>query len=93
MSKPRITSSILSLIKQKSDAFQLYRRELVTMRENNLIKNKINSVIRSLKRQYSKFMIIKFKNDMQKTWSTMKSVLLSSQNKKKNIEYILFKNV
>ena len=67
MSKPWITSSILSLIKQKSDAFQLYRRGLITMRENNVIKNKINSAIRSSKQQYFKFKLIKFKNDMQKT--------------------------
>ena len=92
MSKPWITSNILSLIKQKSDAFQLYRRGLITMRENNLLKNKITSAIRSSKRPYYKFKFIKFKNDMQKTWSNIKSVHQSSQNSN-IIKAILFYNV
>ena len=40
MSKPWITSSSFSLIKQKSNTFQQYRRGLITMRENNLLKIK-----------------------------------------------------
>ena len=35
MSKPCITPDILSLMKQKSNAFQLYRRGVTFMRENN----------------------------------------------------------
>ena len=42
MSKPWITPNILSLIKQKSNAFQLYRTGIISMRDNNLIKNKTN---------------------------------------------------
>ena len=89
---PWITSNILSQIKQKSNAFQLYRKGLITIREKNLLKNKITSVIRSSKRQYYKFKFIKFKNDMQKTWSNIKSVLHSSQNSN-TTKVVLFNNV
>ena len=92
MSKPWITPNILSLIKQKSNAFQLYRRGIISMRENNLIKNKITSAIRISKRQPYKNTFNKFKNNMHKTWSTIKSVLQSSQNKN-TIKAILFNNV
>ena len=40
MSKPRFTLNILTLIKQKSNAFKLYRRGILSMRENNLIIKK-----------------------------------------------------
>ena len=61
-------------------------------KKNNLLKNKINSAIRSSKRQYYKFKFKKFKNDIQKTWSTTKTVLYSSQNSN-TITAILFNNV
>ena len=38
LSKPWIASAILNLIKQKSNAFLLYRRGLISVRQNNLKK-------------------------------------------------------
>ena len=86
------TPALLNLIKQKSDSFQLYRRGLISVRQNNLIKNKITSAIRNSKRDYYRNTFQKFRNNMHKTWSTISSVLQTSQNKN-TIKAILFNNV
>ena len=91
LSKPWITPAILKLIKPKSDVFQQYQRGLISVRQNNLIKNKITSAIRIYKRDSYRNSFRKFRNNMHKTWSTITSVLRTSHNKK-TIKAILSNN-
>ena len=59
------------------------------MGENNLIKK--TTAIRTSKRQYYQSTFFKFKYNTHRTWSTIKSVLPSSQNKN-TIKATLFNN-
>ena len=89
LSKPWITPTIWNLIKQKSNAFQLYRRGLISVWQNNLIK-KITSAIYNSKREYYRKTFQKFRINMHETWSTVTSMLQTSQNK--NITKAIFFN-
>ena len=74
MSNPFSTPNILCPINKKSNAFQLYRRAEISMKENNLIQ-KQPPLFAFLSDIIIKKTFIQFKYNMQKTWSTIKIVL------------------
>ena len=82
----------LNLIKLKSQYFKSYRRRLISVDENNYPKNKIEMKIRKAKKCYYFRMFDNFKSDLRKTWDTIKSILVVSNNKN-TIKCILFNNV
>ena len=92
LSKPWMNNYLLNLIKLKSEYFKSYRRGLISVDENNRLKNKITMEIRKAKKNYYYKMFDKFKSDLRKTWDTIKSILDVSNNKN-TIRCILFNNV
>ena len=83
---------LLNLIKLKSQYFKSYRRGLISVDENNYLKNKITMKIRKAKKFYYFRMFHKFKSELRKTWDTIKSILDLSTNKN-TIKCIMFFNV
>ena len=92
--KPWITSEIKESIKKRQNNYLLYRRNLMSKREYNAYRNKVNDDIRSSKRNYFHRLFHNIKNDVKKTWSTINNVLCGSSRKSKfEIKSIVFNNI
>ena len=57
---PWFTSSLKKLIDAKSKYFQLLRLNVITVQENNLFRNKVNSLIRKQKFKFRKELFYKY---------------------------------
>ena len=79
--KPWITSEIKESIKKRQNIYLLYRRNLMSKREYNAYRNKVNDQIRSSKRNYFHCLFYNMKNYIKKTWSTINNVLCGSFRK------------
>ena len=89
---PWFTSSLKKLIDAKSKYFQLLRLNVITVQENNLFRNKVNSLIRKQKFKFRKELFYKYKGNLMKTWKLINFTL--SRNLKPNkIKEILLNDV
>ena len=70
ISKPWFSAKIFNLVKLKSRNFRLYRLGLISREENNIVKNRLNSIIRSEKRRYFHKVFSDSVSNMKKTWKT-----------------------
>ena len=92
---PWVTPKIRKLLQLKSEIFKLYKNHIINKETNNKIKNKIKSIVDQSKLIYYKQRFLKNKNNINKTWRTIKELLVSNTNKNSckkiisdNIEYI-----
>ena len=76
--KPWLSSGILRSIKTKSEYLKLYKRGVISCRDNKAYRNVLNKVIKEAKRQYydSYFSINKF--NAKKTWEGLKKLMEKS---------------
>ena len=72
---PWITSEILNLIKYKNLFFKLFIQGAISKEENNLLKNKINRVIKKAKLDYYKNSFARSMKDIKKTWKLLKNLI------------------
>ena len=92
VAKPWLTNGIYNLIQLKSEYFLKFRRGLITSQQNKNLKNKINSTVRTSKRNYYIHVFHKFRNDIKNTWKAINSIL-SSSNSPRTIKSILCNNI
>ena len=90
--KPWLNSDIYNLVKLKSEFFSLSRSGLVTPLENNVIKNRLNSKIRSVKRNYFNKLFSDCVGNMRKTWINI-NYLISRTTNRKTIKSIIVNNI
>ena len=79
---PWMTDNISRLIKYKSQYFNLLRMNIITMEENRIFRNKVNSIIRKAKNSYYRNKFNSCQSDIKKTWSLINDIL--SPNRKKS---------
>ena len=82
-----LTPATMRKIKLKSHYFQLLKEGLITKQENNSLKNRLNKDIKRDKRKHYHNLFENAKNDMRKSWNTIKS-LLGTNIKKCDAELI-----
>ena len=79
-SKPWITSTLLDLIKKKSNYYKLYKLGYISKEVNNSFKNKVNKEVDKAKNSYYLNCFKNAKNDMKKSWELI-HFLAGYQNK------------
>ena len=91
-SNPWFTSGLKKLVSAKSKYFQLLRLKVISVQENNLFRNKVNSIIHKQKIKYRKDLFKKYKDNLTKSWKLIN--LTFSRNPKPNaIKEILSNDV
>ena len=75
LQKPWISSELISLIKQKSEYYKLYRLDLISRQTNNRFKNMVNDRIRSVKRSYYISVFNSHENDIKNTWKVINALM------------------
>ena len=88
---PWITEPIRKLILAKSQYFQLYKLSLVSLDENKIFRNKVNSIIRKHKTKFYADLFENSKNDLKNTWKIINN-LISKTKKTKEISRIVCSN-
>ena len=78
---PWMNRNILKLIKLKSLYFILMKSGVVSVRENNSFKNKINSIVKKAKDNYYRELFEKCRGDLKKTWSNINNLISPNRNK------------
>ena len=71
---PWVTPEISKLLEYKNTLFNLLRREVISIEENNVFKNKVQRVLRKSKENYYKTSFARAKGDLKKTWELIKSL-------------------
>ena len=85
--KPWISKEIKNLINLKSYYFKLLRKNLITKRTNNNLKNKVNRIVRNAKTQYYTHTFNSSKRNPRKTWEMLNG-LMGQVSPKTHIENI-----
>ena len=80
--KPWISSAILQSIKNKAKYFKLCKLGIISNELNRVYRNKLNSVIRLAKQTYFKKMFSDYRDDIRKTWKTIRVLLTNSANRR-----------
>ena len=88
---PWLNSNLLKLIKSKSQYFHLFKIGVVSRAENNAFKNKVKLIIKKAKLNFYRNLFQKYKNNLKKTWDTMKS-LISNKIENNSIKSIVATN-
>lgn len=82
LEKPWLTPDIKLLINKKSEYFQLFRHNIVTLEENNRFKNRINAKIKKAKFDYYKNSFDCANKNSKATWSLLSSLISGNLNRK-----------
>ena len=93
LSNPWITSRIRQLIKIKSNYFQSFKMGVITKSENNSFKNKVKCLIDKTKVSYYKNVFQSNKNDIKKTWTTIRSLISKNYKQNTSIKKIIHENI
>ena len=72
---PWMNENILKLINFKSEYYRLLRIGVVSNSENNLFKNKVNSIVKKAKKNYHKELFEKCRSNLRKTWSNINKII------------------
>ena len=86
ISNPWLTSSIKSLINQKSNYFKMYRMGIISKQTNNQMKNKINKEVNKAKSSYYLNVFNTARNDIRKSWEVIRNITGNSKNKEQIIK-------
>ena len=78
---PWMTKQLRRLVSAKSQYFAWYRDGFVTKVENNIFKNKVNSIIKSAKVNYHKNLFDRNRSNLRATWYHIKNFTSCGQNK------------
>ena len=81
VNNPWLTSSIKSLINQKSNYFKMYRMGIISKQTNNQMKNKINKEVNKAKSSYYLNVFNTARNDICKSWEVIRNITGNSKNK------------
>ena len=92
LNKPWLNREILNLTKAKSHYFKLLKNNLISLADNNMMKNRVNYAIRKAKSDYLKHKFNQYRTDVRKTWYLIRDLLGVVRNKN-IIKTILFNNV
>ena len=87
-SKPWLTQNLKKLIDKKSLSYKKLRLGLITKEENNLVRNEVNSAVRTGKSKHYFQLFENARRDMRKGWQLTRR-LLGLNIKKTNIEKII----
>ena len=88
LSNPWLTPNLLMMIKTKSNYFKLLKNNLISQRENNVYRNKVNREVREAKRQYLTHKFHSLKNDLRKSWKLISNLSGFGKRKFEQIELI-----
>ena len=92
--KPWINNHVKQSIRNKESLYKLYLRKLISLREYNVMKNRVTNIIRQAKRKYYEDLFEALKTNMKKTWSTINNIMSPQINKNKSlIKNIIFNDV
>ena len=78
---PWLNSRIQDLIRAKSAYYKMFKRGIVSGAENNSFKNRVKAIIRSEKIKYFRNLFNRNRNNIAKTWSTIR-YLVSDKSRK-----------
>ena len=76
-----MTKSLRRLVSAKSQYFAWYREGFVSKVENNIFKNKVNTIIKSSKVNYHKNLFDRNRSNLRATWYHIKSFTSNGQIK------------
>ena len=82
-----------NLIRAKSLFFELYKSGLVTKTENNFFKNRVKYILDCERKAYYSNLFIKFKQNLSKTWSLIRSLTSGNLDKNRSISKIIAENI
>lgn len=86
---PWLNSRIQDLIRAKSAYYKMFKRGIVSGAENNSFKNRVKAIIRSEKIKYFRNLFNRNRNNIARTWSTIR-YLVSNKSSKNNPSKILY---
>ena len=92
-SNPWINNSLHKLLKSKSDYFRLFKLGAVTKIENNIYRNKVQSIVKQAKTLYYKKLFNLNKCNTSNTWKVIKSLIASDSVGKLSIKKIVYENI
>lgn len=92
LSKPWLTKSILTKVREKSNKYKQYKLGLIDSVANNSYRNYVNGLIRMSKQNYFKRSFDNCRNDIKRTWSLIKK-LLNQNTSKRSIKSLLVDGV
>ena len=81
LENPWITGDIMQLIRIKSDYFKMEKNGIITKRENNRMKNKLNKAISKAKKLYYQNSFENARSNMKKSWRIIRSLTGSKSSK------------
>ena len=87
LKNPWITDSTLQKIRKKSENYRLLKIGLMSLVDHNREKNRLNKEIKRDKNIYFQNLFNNIRNDMKKSWKTLRSIL-GVKNKKEGISQI-----
>ena len=93
LDNPWLTQRIHKLLKLKSSYFKLLKLGLITKVENNRFKNRVKSIVDKSKKIYYKNMFHINRNNIIKTWSTIKLILSKNPSRREPIKKIIYDNI
>ena len=93
LDNPWLTQRIHKLVKIKSSYFKLFKLGLITKEENNRFKNRVKSIVDQSKIDYYKNMFHINRNNIVKTWSTIKLVISKYHSKKQPVKKLIIDNI
>ena len=73
---------VLQSIKNKAKYFKLCKLRIISNELNRIYRNKLNSVIILAKQTYFKKMFSDYRDDIRKTWKTIRVLLNNSANRR-----------
>ena len=74
--KPWFTSDLKSMCKEKNSIHKKYLKRPITFgAEYRRIRNSLNNLLKSRKKQYYKNLLFKYRNDCKKTWNVLNELL------------------
>ena len=92
-SKPWLSPSLLSKIRQKSEYFKLFRRGVISVETNNRFKNQVNKLVKETKDNYYINLFCSCRNDMRRSWRALNGLCGRGGKSKVEIEKLIVDDV
>ena len=87
--KPWITDHLMYLIRQKSEYYKYYKLGIISKQTNNRFKNMVSKKIDKSKENFYLETFSAFKNNLRKTWTTIKMLMGNNTNKRSIKELVI----
>ena len=90
--KPWINRDLKILINMRQQKYLSYRHRVITFEEYKPFRNYVNRQIDSAKKNYFTKLFNNVKSDMEKTWSTLNTLLKPNADRSTHIDKIVYDN-